>query len=151
MKDFQRGGWKKSGSGSGNSFGGRPKFGGFNKSRGGFGDRDDRPEMHDAVCNACGAECQVPFRPNGRKPIYCNNCFKRDESESTQRFGGNSNFENTSYAVKRPSFAKPAPSADYSKELKAINAKLDAILSILNSAVEGEDEGEEGEADENES
>ena len=41
--------------------------------------RSDRPEMHDAVCDECGRDCQVPFRPSGDKPIYCSSCFeKRD-------------------------------------------------------------------------
>ncbi len=32
-------------------------------------------EMHDAVCADCGAECQVPFKPNGEKPVLCRECF----------------------------------------------------------------------------
>ena len=31
--------------------------------------------MHDAICSNCGKRCQVPFRPTGEKPIFCNNCF----------------------------------------------------------------------------
>jgi len=38
----------------------------------------DRPprEMHTATCAECGTECQVPFKPNGEKPVYCNDCFQ---------------------------------------------------------------------------
>lgn len=59
------------------------KFGGGKRSGGGrdfgrksFG-RDDRerPSMHEAVCDECGRKCEVPFRPSGDKPIYCNDCF----------------------------------------------------------------------------
>lgn len=37
-----------------------------------------KPELHNATCADCGNACQVPFKPNGRKPIYCSNCFKKD-------------------------------------------------------------------------
>lgn len=33
-------------------------------------------QMFDAVCEECGASCQVPFQPNGTKPVYCNACFQ---------------------------------------------------------------------------
>ncbi|MDE6863404.1 MAG: zinc-ribbon domain containing protein [Eubacterium sp.] len=32
-------------------------------------------ELHDAVCANCGAECKVPFVPNGDRPVYCSECF----------------------------------------------------------------------------
>ena len=32
-------------------------------------------EMHDAVCAECNADCQVPFKPNGLKPVLCKECF----------------------------------------------------------------------------
>ncbi len=50
------------------------------QNRGGFG-RMSRPprEMHDAVCAACGAETQVPFRPSGDRPVYCRDCFANNK------------------------------------------------------------------------
>ena len=50
-------------------------------SYGGYADRGDRGprEMFSATCSSCGKEAQVPFRPNGSKPVYCSECF------STQR------------------------------------------------------------------
>lgn len=32
-------------------------------------------ELHNAVCANCGAECKVPFVPNGDRPVYCSECF----------------------------------------------------------------------------
>lgn len=70
-------------------------MGNFNRN-----DRSDRPQMHQAVCDECGQDCEVPFRPSSGKPIYCNNCFKgkggddrkggrRDDRRSGRRdFGG---------------------------------------------------------------
>ena len=38
---------------------------------------DDR-EMHDAVCADCGAQCKVPFKPSGDKPVRCQDCFRKN-------------------------------------------------------------------------
>ena len=41
-----------------------------------FGNRSFQPrEMHKAVCSECKKECEVPFKPNGKKPVYCKECF----------------------------------------------------------------------------
>ena len=44
------------------------------------GKRDfDRPprEMHDIVCADCGKEAQVPFKPDGDRPVYCRDCYQK--------------------------------------------------------------------------
>jgi CxxC-x17-CxxC domain-containing protein len=35
-------------------------------------------QMYSAICSACGVETQVPFKPNGSKPVYCRDCFQRN-------------------------------------------------------------------------
>ncbi len=49
----------------------------FNRSRDRGRDRgrSDR-EMFDAVCDECGDNCKVPFKPTGNKPIFCSHCFE---------------------------------------------------------------------------
>ena len=39
----------------------------------------DRPprEMHDIVCADCGQEAQVPFKPDGNRPVYCRDCYQK--------------------------------------------------------------------------
>ncbi|MEK7132261.1 MAG: CxxC-x17-CxxC domain-containing protein [Patescibacteria group bacterium] len=67
-------------------FGAGARSGGGSYSRG--GNSDERPTMHDTVCSKCGNACQVPFKPNGKKPVFCNNCFIRDDAgASAPRFG----------------------------------------------------------------
>ena len=55
--------------------------------RGGFNDRhgggSSRPfggprEMHKATCAGCQAECEVPFKPSGDRPVYCRDCFAKN-------------------------------------------------------------------------
>jgi CxxC-x17-CxxC domain-containing protein len=60
--------------GAGN--GGGYSSGGY--SSGGY-DRGPR-EMFSATCASCGREAQVPFRPNGTKPVYCRDCFATQRS-----------------------------------------------------------------------
>ncbi len=88
MKNFDReGGGSKGGFGGGDrKFGGgdfkKRSFGGG--SRGGFGgDRSERPEMFKAICADCGAACEVPFKPNGKRPVLCSNCFKGSDSRES--------------------------------------------------------------------
>lgn len=76
---------KRGGGGFGNRGGGRGFGGG---GRGGFGGRDrGRSEMHRAVCSECGRECEVPFRPTGDKPVYCNDCFGGGDRGGSNRGG----------------------------------------------------------------
>lgn len=98
MRDFNRSGGNSRG--GGRSFGGGGRsFGGGGRSFGG-GRGGDRPEMFDAVCDQCGKDCRVPFRPSGDKPIYCSECFetKRDDGGRDDRGG---RFESRE---RRPSF-----------------------------------------------
>ena len=67
----------------GNRGGGR--FGGRGGGRGRFG-RDRPPrEMHKTTCADCGNECEVPFKPNGEKPVYCNDCFQDHKPAREER------------------------------------------------------------------
>ena len=42
---------------------------------GGYGNRAPR-QMYPATCSGCGIETQVPFQPNGTKPVYCRECYQ---------------------------------------------------------------------------
>jgi len=41
------------------------------------GEKKQQREMFDAICSECGNDCKVPFQPNGEKPVYCSDCFKK--------------------------------------------------------------------------
>lgn len=43
------------------------------------GGRSNGParELHDVTCSSCGVATQVPFKPNGMKPVYCRDCFRK--------------------------------------------------------------------------
>ncbi|MCU0653082.1 MAG: hypothetical protein MUD10_02375, partial [Candidatus Pacebacteria bacterium] len=81
MGDFKQNKGKRFGQDRGGGFerrdGGRPPFSG--KPWG--GDRDRGPlALHRATCAKCGASCEVPFRPVEGRPVYCRDCFQRQEA-----------------------------------------------------------------------
>jgi len=61
-------------------------------------------ETTKVTCSSCGVECEVPFRPKSDKPLFCDDCFKKEGRSSS-----------------RPS----------SKDLDVINEKLDKIMKAL--------------------
>lgn len=90
-------------------------FGGSRDSgRPSFGDRPSFGEkrMFPAVCDTCGKNCEVPFRPTGEKPIYCRDCF----------------------GVKPKAQLTEKPTDGFSPRLAAMEKKIDQILAILNAA-----------------
>jgi len=34
-------------------------------------------EMHKVTCAECGKETEVPFKPDGTRPVYCRECFQK--------------------------------------------------------------------------
>ena len=64
--------------------------------------------MHEATCDRCGNKCEIPFKPTSGKPVYCSDCFRKNEYPESR-----------------------AKSNSSSGELEQINAKLDKILKAL--------------------
>ena len=84
-------------------------------------DRDfGEKEMFDAVCAECGQHCQVPFRPRGDKDVFCSDCFGKDKGES----------RSFTHSV--------APkSVNYDKQFELLNSKLNTLIGLMTSKVEG--------------
>lgn len=104
--------------GFGGGFKGAKKFGGASRSHG-FSDRGgDRPEMFPATCSDCGNSCEVPFRPNGKKPVLCKSCFGQGgdfKPKFAERYEG----------------GRSTGSDNVAEQLRSINIKLDAIIKAL--------------------
>lgn len=79
--------------------------GGRDFNRRGFKDRGSRGpvEMHKAICDRCGKECEVPFRPTGGKPIYCSSCFESNKGSDSRRFDDRNSERSTNFED-RPMF-----------------------------------------------
>lgn len=135
MKDFKRSNDRgRDNRGGGRGFGGGNKFGGdrggrdFNKPR--FNNNEDRP-MFDVICDDCGKNCQVPFRPSGDKPVRCSDCFGNSRDNGSRDDRGGRDF-------KKPAFSKnvyrdtPSQSTpDFKSDFIALGQKLDTVISLL--------------------
>jgi CxxC-x17-CxxC domain-containing protein len=108
---------------------GGKKFGGFagkgTWNRAGAGKPVPR-ELHDAVCGNCGNHCQVPFFPSGSRPVFCRDCFRKDEGESPRRFDDRR-------PAPRPFSAPESNDGAMDARLRKIEKKLDMILELLDA------------------
>ncbi|MGC9780094.1 MAG: DNA-directed RNA polymerase [Candidatus Heimdallarchaeota archaeon] len=34
-------------------------------------------EMHEVTCADCGQKTEVPFKPDGERPVYCQDCYRK--------------------------------------------------------------------------
>lgn len=94
-----RGGYDRGGRGRDD----RNKGSGRDSNYRGFDGRDSK--NFPAVCDNCGEDCEVPFKPTPGKPIFCSKCFNDKNSNHT--------------------------SSDVSNPIAEINEKLDLILKAL--------------------
>ena len=70
-------------------------------------------EMHEVTCDKCGQKCEVPFRPTKDKPVYCNDCFKKNDRDNGPRRSSDSN------------------NSSRGNDFSEINKKLDKIMKAL--------------------
>lgn len=42
--------------------------------------QNDKRESTIVVCDDCGIECKIPFVPKSDKPVYCEDCFRKNKS-----------------------------------------------------------------------
>lgn len=111
MNNFSRNSKNK---GKRRDFGKREPFG---------GDRNrQRSQMHETTCSACGERCEVPFRPTGQKPVYCNDCFRNYERRG-------SGFEKSGY--RRDNFRDKKEDGFGKEEFNKLIDRLDMIIKIL--------------------
>lgn len=109
--------------------------------------RDDRGgerkmELFTTTCTTCGKSCEVPFKPDGTKPVLCRDCFAaknggRDNVQSSNRFASNGtqvrkperSFD-TPRVEQKPGLSKEDFAA-LSRHVTALEAKINEILSIV--------------------
>jgi CxxC-x17-CxxC domain-containing protein len=129
--------------GRGNGFGARDSNRGGSERRN-FGSREwDHSQMHEATCSDCGKRCEVPFRPTGEKPVYCNQCFSIHRG-STSAGPARRDFGRPGFGERKPfeSGNNNTPN-QYKEQFDLLNGKLDKILGILVPATAAKEEKKE--------
>ena len=112
----------------------RPSFG--QKSFGNRGGFDHGPKkMFKAECAKCGNVCEVPFRPTGERPVYCNNCFVKDDASRGPRreFSPRPSFKND-FKSEPPAPRPDQAFNDLKAELRGVNEKLERLITLMTPA-----------------
>jgi CxxC-x17-CxxC domain-containing protein len=110
----------------------------YTNKREGFGDRVKRDvQLFSAICTNCKRPCEVPFRPDGSKPVLCRDCFANKTS------GSHSNSQDRDYHSKTGSgqrmdgqrhMSQPAPTIDTSEllvKLAIVEKKIDELITLV--------------------
>jgi len=79
----------------------------------------DQRQMYDAICAMCGLAIQVPFKPDGSRPVYCKECLKEVQRTKAkqQEEGGQQKVSPQRSVTSTDSSSPPARSQD-SQSLK---------------------------------
>jgi CxxC-x17-CxxC domain-containing protein len=128
-------------------FDSKPRFeshGRRDEGRGGSSYNDRGPkevQLFNATCTTCGKSCEVPFRPDGTKPVLCRDCFAA-KNASPMAEGRSYNDRSDTRSNERPQFT-PRPTstpalpsveiAALTKQVTSLQSKVDEILSLLQS------------------
>ena len=62
--------------------GGGSGGGGYRGGGGGYG---GPREMFETICASCGRTASVPFQPRQDRPVYCSDCFSKDNPTRPRR------------------------------------------------------------------
>lgn len=87
------------------------------------GSSDRQTETHKTTCDGCHAPCEVPFRPNGKKAVYCRNCYKGKETTTS--------FTGQPFSFSSESNREDSGSNDLKKQFGILNTKLDRLISAI--------------------
>lgn len=80
--DCRRARKQQKASGGYDNYSGGGGYGGSRSSSGGAGRGQDRDfkEVFEVICEECGRQTTVPFKPRGTHPVLCRDCFSRRKS-----------------------------------------------------------------------
>ncbi len=99
--------------------------------------------MHKTVCDACHKPCEVPFKPNGQKQVFCDACFAKTRQTETSDYvrrkdktvfdGPDSGKPFQTSETFTSSIATPgdAKIAELKREINSVNAKLDKLIDLV--------------------
>jgi CxxC-x17-CxxC domain-containing protein len=120
----------------------RPQ-GRFDKGRAPRAERDDsKPELFKTTCTTCGKPCEVPFKPDGIKPVLCRDCFSakngppftpklrsNDRDQGTTKFRPDTSKSPADYVAFEPS--KDANYKALKEQIGALESKINRLVDLM--------------------
>jgi CxxC-x17-CxxC domain-containing protein len=102
-------------------------------------------QLYKATCSTCGNSCEVPFRPDGVKPVLCRDCFAAKNASATNSAGNPTRFTENELRGRKPTptyTATPVVPAgvsakDYAllvKQLSVVETKVNQILELIKAS-----------------
>lgn len=96
-------------------------------------------EIYKTVCSVCHKPCEVPFKPNGKKPVFCDTCFGKTKETARPTFTKQKDktvFEIPTDVVLPTYTGQTSSSTDLrltelKRELHGIQAKLDKLINLF--------------------
>lgn len=113
--------------------GSRGRFGGGSRGGSRFGSDRGPITMHKATCSDCGNICEVPFRPTGDKPIFCNDCFSAKRDGAPAR-GGQNRFprkDSGFSSFRNDNRSSSSQNDEVKKQLEFLGIKIDRLTKIV--------------------
>jgi CxxC-x17-CxxC domain-containing protein len=106
----------------------------FTRSGPGRPSFDGPKEKFKAECSNCHKTCEVPFRPNGKKPVFCSACFTRDGERDSR-----GSYQRTDYGSERTPRPQPAMQEDrriddLKRQIHAIDSKLELLIQMFEAS-----------------
>lgn len=96
---------------------------------------DGPREMHTAECSKCHKSCQVPFRPNGTKPVFCADCFTREgDRDSRDSRDTRGSFQKREYGAPRSAPTEDRRIDELKRQLIQMDSKLDRIVQMIDAS-----------------
>lgn len=147
MKNFQPGGLRNRKPDLGgrpqsdvNNYAPKKRFESAPRSSEGRGQRE--VQLFKTNCTTCGRECEVPFRPDGKKPVLCRDCFAAKNAAPTNATNRTAFTPNERIGRKpERNYAEASTShpqtLDYSiltKQLNALEVKVNQLLELVKAS-----------------
>lgn len=97
-------------------------------------------DVFKTICSVCNKPCEVPFKPNGKKPVFCDSCFSHTKEVASTPyvkrkdktvFDTPENFIAPTYTGKIHEQSTEVKIADLKRELSSANAKLDKLIDLF--------------------
>jgi len=101
-------------------------------------------KLFSATCTVCGRPCEVPFRPDGVKPVLCRDCFSQKNASPTNITGNPDRFTQNEKRGHRSTATFGTPSAPQGissveyvsvlEQLAKVEEKVSQILALITAS-----------------